>query len=152
MWSMRYDYYGCNVWAPAFFFKIVEILSKSVVPLYIIEQCMLRWLIFKADTYKKYFNNTSLQQRMTMMMSKKEYQKGIRRLSKTSKLVHNSVIRQTTLCEVKNEHCISRHISIAMQSTTQHWAYIIISFHTRGIFCKKSFSLHRPCCNDSLRK
>ena len=55
-----------------------------------------------------------------MMMSKKEYQKGIRRLSKTSDVVHNSVIRQTTLCEVKNEHCISRHISIAIQSTTQH--------------------------------
>ena len=30
-----------------------------MVLLYIKEQCVLRWHIFKADTYKKYFNNTS---------------------------------------------------------------------------------------------
>ena len=40
---------------------------------------MLRWHIFKADTYKKYLTTLLLQQRMTMMMmmmmSKKEYQK-----------------------------------------------------------------------------
>ena len=95
-----------------------------MVPLYIIEQCILRWHIFQAHTYKKYSDNTSLQQRMMMMMSKKEYQKGIRRLSKTSQIVHNSVIRHTTLCEVK-EHSISRHISIAIQNTTQQQLSLI---------------------------